>query len=249
MLRIHQNLLAQHTILYHNRDLLRVVRVKLLHLIWVNAYALMTSFWLVKKLIIARYISHHRRRLRILVSIWLLVAIHWLHHVSHRQRLLHGHGVRNTWGLYLVSILLGGLLILNPLNVLVCGLIRKTNLLRIKLFGFLALLLYLEQLVVVPHDRVLVTPELLDFLRVQANFIVHVGKFGLRLREKFLDFTLSFFDFRMHRDLKSVYLGLGLFWSHAYWKIVARGSRWLVIKCNLWRVFIRFLSSVLYFIS
>ena len=44
------------------------------------------------------------------------------------------------------------------MNVLDRGLNRKINLLLIKLFGFVALLISL----VVPHDRVLVASELLD---------------------------------------------------------------------------------------
>ena len=48
------------------------------------------------------------------------------------------------------------------MNVLDRGLNRKINLLLIKRFGFVALLIYLKQLVVVPHDRVLVASELLD---------------------------------------------------------------------------------------
>jgi hypothetical protein len=73
-----------------------------------------------------------------------MVAIYWLHHVSHRQRLRHRHGIRSTLGFGLVFILLGGLLVLNPVNVLDSRLIRKINLLLIKLVGLVALLLNLE---------------------------------------------------------------------------------------------------------
>lgn len=47
-------------------------------------------------------------------------------------------------GFGLVFILLGGLLVLNPVNVLDSRLIRKINLLLIKLVGLVALLLNLE---------------------------------------------------------------------------------------------------------
>lgn len=109
------------------------------------------------------------------------------------------------------------------MNVLDRGLNRKINLLLIKLFGFVALLIYLKQLVVVPHDRVLVASELLDLLRVHVDFIVNVCQFGLRLREECLDFGLSFFDFLLSSLLKSEYLLLGLFGNHAARIIMARG--------------------------
>lgn len=121
---------------------------------------MLTYLWLVRKLIIVRYKSHHRRRPRILVQIRRLVTKKGLSHVIHRQGILRGHGIKNGFGL--VKILLGVLLVLNPVNVLDRGFNRKMNLLLIKLFGFVALLIYLKQLVVVPHDRVLVASELFD---------------------------------------------------------------------------------------